>query len=118
MQALGAQEQPDDVMLSDFDDDVVPQPQPSPDRPLQPKGRANNALPPPQASAANRQNPTGQPAAVVGTQPFRFLPMREGKEHCTLPVGTWGVQQPGKPHPSTILALASAICSVLWYGRI
>lgn len=100
VQAFGEQEQPNDVMLSDFDDETLPPPQPSCHQPLQPKGRANKPLHSPQARAANQQRPTGPPAAVLGTQAFRFLPMHEGQEHGTLPVGTWGVQQPGKPHPA------------------
>ena len=108
MQAQQAQEEPDDLMLSDIEDDTIPPVEPSAHHLLQPKGRANRPLPSPQAQATNKQRPTGRTAAVAqedGTQAFRFPPMHEGQERCTpavdLPVGTWGMQQPGKQLPST-----------------
>ena len=98
-----AQEEPDDVMLSDIEDDTAQPNQPPAHQVLQAKGRANRPLPSPQAQAANQQRPTGRPAALAEEdepQAFRFPAMYEGKGGGTpaidLPGGTWGIHQPGK----------------------
>lgn len=105
MQVHQAQEEPDDVMLSDVEDDIARPVQPSAHQLLQPKGRAKKSSPSPQAQAVNQQRPTGQPATLAKgnvAQAFRFSAMYEGKEGGTeLPEGTWGIQQPGKqPEPT------------------
>ena len=107
-----AQEEPDDVMLSDIEDDTAQPNQPPAHQVLQAKGRANRPLPSPQAQAANHQRPAGRPAALAEEdepQSFRFPAMYEGKGGGTpaidLPGGTWGIHQPGKQfsiHPSVL----------------